>query len=372
MNYVIFKNMSMTHNLQSTLIFIPDISGFTTFINEVDIDHSTHIITELLEIIISSNILKLKVSEIEGDAVFFYRIGKEPSFEEITNQAKIMFLKFHQHLKFYKRDRICQCGACSSAHNLSLKFVYHFGKTTIRKVSGHIKLFGPDVTLAHCLLKNDITEKEYLLLTSLPKYSFKLKKLDWVIINKSNYDYIGIGKVAYYYFSLAFLNSRILELPKRRLVEKYRNPVSISIIINTSLKKVHEVLTNFSLRPKWIFGLRFVKEQSNYLSRIGSKHLCVMPTTSMEFKVTSQNIKKGIIEYVEQSDSIKWLSPLNTIFILKRISTNKTKMIININYKKNLLSKLYFDLPLRLMMMIIAKLSLLKLNIYLTRSSNQT
>ena len=42
------------------LIFIPDISGFTRFVNEVEIDHSRHIIQELLEVIINSN------SNIEG------------------------------------------------------------------------------------------------------------------------------------------------------------------------------------------------------------------------------------------------------------------------------------------------------------------
>jgi hypothetical protein len=32
-----------------TLIFIPDISGLTTFIKGFEISHSTHIISELLE-----------------------------------------------------------------------------------------------------------------------------------------------------------------------------------------------------------------------------------------------------------------------------------------------------------------------------------
>ncbi len=56
--------MSVAHSVKSSLFFIPDVSGFTTFINQVEIDHCTHIITELLEIILSANILDLKVSEI--------------------------------------------------------------------------------------------------------------------------------------------------------------------------------------------------------------------------------------------------------------------------------------------------------------------
>jgi hypothetical protein len=60
------------------LIFIPDISGFTRFVNEVEIDHSRHIIQELLEVIINSNKIGLEVSEIEGDAILFYKYGDSP------------------------------------------------------------------------------------------------------------------------------------------------------------------------------------------------------------------------------------------------------------------------------------------------------
>ena len=40
---------------QPSLIFIPDISGFTEFVNNTEVSHSRHIITELLELIINSN-----------------------------------------------------------------------------------------------------------------------------------------------------------------------------------------------------------------------------------------------------------------------------------------------------------------------------
>jgi hypothetical protein len=36
------------------LIFIPDISGFTRFVNEVEIEHSRLIIQELLEILVDA------------------------------------------------------------------------------------------------------------------------------------------------------------------------------------------------------------------------------------------------------------------------------------------------------------------------------
>jgi len=49
------------------LIFIPDISGFTKFVNTVAIEHSRHIIQELPEVIPDSNEMDLQVSEVEGE-----------------------------------------------------------------------------------------------------------------------------------------------------------------------------------------------------------------------------------------------------------------------------------------------------------------
>lgn len=57
------------------LLFIPDISGFTKFVHENEIEHSRIIIEELLENIINSNEIGLKISEVEGDAVLFIALA---------------------------------------------------------------------------------------------------------------------------------------------------------------------------------------------------------------------------------------------------------------------------------------------------------
>ena len=111
--------------MPKSLLFIPDITGFTEFVNNTEIEHGQHIISELLEKIIDSNEIGLEVSEIEGDAVLFYKVDHTSGLKEVYNQARKIFLNFHSHLKLYESQRICQCGACSSASKLSLKFVVH-------------------------------------------------------------------------------------------------------------------------------------------------------------------------------------------------------------------------------------------------------
>ena len=152
--------------MSESLILIPDISGFTGFVNSTEISHSQHIISELLEIIIRSQRLGLEVAEVEGDAVLFYKSGDIPTLEEIVGLAENMFLQFHRHLKEYEHHRICNCGACSTAIQLSLKIVVHKSEIGFTDVNNRKKPFGPGIILAHRLLKNSIKESAYLLFSS--------------------------------------------------------------------------------------------------------------------------------------------------------------------------------------------------------------
>src|ERR1044071_992466 len=146
-------------------LFIPAISGFTRFVNETEIEHSRFIIQELLEILINANQIGLEVSEIEGDAILFYKFGECPAFEELYRQVEKMFCEFHKNLIAYDHRRFCYCKACTSAISLTLKVITHYGEFTGYNVKNFNKLIGRDIIVAHQLLKNDIEQHEYWLVT---------------------------------------------------------------------------------------------------------------------------------------------------------------------------------------------------------------
>ena len=56
------------------LLFIPDISGFSRFVSQTEIEHSRLIIQELLESLINANQMGLEVSEVGcvSDLYFAY------------------------------------------------------------------------------------------------------------------------------------------------------------------------------------------------------------------------------------------------------------------------------------------------------------
>src|SRR5712691_6555809 len=112
------------------LLFLPDISGFTRFVNETEIEHCRLIIQELLEILLNANRIGLEVSEIEGDAILFYKFGEPPELEALYRQVEEMFCAFHRNLVAYEQHRYCQCKACTAAINLTLKVITHYGEFT--------------------------------------------------------------------------------------------------------------------------------------------------------------------------------------------------------------------------------------------------
>src|SRR5262252_3558315 len=132
---------------QPAFMFMPDISGFTQFVNETEIFHSQQIVQELLETLIECNQIGLQVQEIEGDAIFFYKLGDKPDMTTLPKQVEIMFTAFHQHIRLYDQQRICPCQACQSAVKLTLKVVSHYGEVTSMAVKDHKGLFGRDVIL---------------------------------------------------------------------------------------------------------------------------------------------------------------------------------------------------------------------------------
>ena len=147
-------------------ILIPDISGYTEFLSKTELDHSSHIINELLELLVESNNTDFTLSEIEGDALLFYRKGEPIAFDALTRQCLEMFRNFHIRIKVIERDSICQCGACQTASNLTMKFIVHYGTIKEIKVANFSKASGLDMVIAHRLLKNSINSSEYILVTN--------------------------------------------------------------------------------------------------------------------------------------------------------------------------------------------------------------
>src|SRR5262247_2397657 len=191
------------------LLFIPDISGFTRFVTETEIDHSRRIVQELLEAVIEANQIGLQVSEIEGDAVLFFRFGESPDLRQLSQQVERTFRDFHERLAAYEISRFCQCRACASACTLTLKIITHYGEFASYSIKSFDKLIGKDVIVAHQLLKNDIDQHEYWLVTTDLVHNDSPAELAKWMTWKNSAKQTETGEVPFHYTQLSKLKSEL-------------------------------------------------------------------------------------------------------------------------------------------------------------------
>jgi len=318
----------------SAFIFIPDISGFTKFITQTEIKHSNHIISELVEIIFAANRLNLTVSEIEGDAVLFYRKGEPPTLQELIEQVKNMFLDFHTQLKVIQRDNVCQCGACRSAINLSLKFIVHYGQLSETVIQNFTKIIGSDVILAHRLLKNNIGETEYMLLTDkyLQTQEVNKEQLEpWIEFIEHTEEYENFEKTKIKYALLSEIRKEVPALPKAKKNSFADSKRDVMIFINAPILLVHEALTDSEAKLEYVPGLKAVKDQTP-INRVNGHHTCVFDDLEIQF-VTQSNEKTGQeINYVEEGEANIGFAFISDYRLLEK--NGGTEIALNIFPKK--------------------------------------
>jgi hypothetical protein len=155
---------------QHGYLALSDISGYTSYLAGVELDHAHEILTDLLEVIVGKFKSLLTIAKLEGDAVFAYAPeSKVTRGETLLELVESTYAAFHDRITSSRRHTTCQCRACQNMPSLDLKFFIHHGDYIVQDVMGIYELVGSDVNLIHRLLKNHVTEntgwKAYALLT---------------------------------------------------------------------------------------------------------------------------------------------------------------------------------------------------------------
>jgi len=161
----------MEDKTQHGYLVLADISGFTSYLAQVELEHAHEILTDLLETIVREFKTFLTISKLEGDAVFAYVPETNiPDGERILELIENTYVSFRRQRETSRRNTTCTCKACKTIPSLDLKFFVHHGDYIVQEVSGIRELVGSDVNLIHRLMKNHITESvgwnAYALFTS--------------------------------------------------------------------------------------------------------------------------------------------------------------------------------------------------------------
>ena len=330
------------------LLFIPDISGFSRFVTETEIGHSRLIIQELLEILINANEIGLEISEIEGDAILFYKFGEAPPLEVLYRQVERMFCAFHESLLVYDMHRYCQCKACMSAKALTLKVITHYGEFTGYNVKSFQKLIGKDIIVAHQLLKNDIPDHEYWIIT--PNLSeHPLMMTQWMRWDAS-VKHTETGNISFHYTHLGNLRRELRPTgPSPLVLDNMVKAFSVRKEYATDIITLFHASGDFQYRDKWQEGVANVEILNHYLPRVGMKCKCVINGKQTMVYSSSYKYQDDRIEFTESEQDGKFL----TWFTLERMPTDvnaegppilRTRLTLDYHVRKEIASGLWFRL----------------------------
>lgn len=150
-------------------LLLADIGGYTGFLRTVQTVHADDafangavpdaygLVSSLLDAIVGRLAPPFTLAKLEGDAVFAYATSDAdvPRGEELLACLGACYDAFRLLLADAHDVWTCRCDACMRIDQLELKFIVHAGPFVIQSIAGAAELVGPEVVMAHRLLKSD-------------------------------------------------------------------------------------------------------------------------------------------------------------------------------------------------------------------------
>lgn len=232
---------------------IADITGYTAFMTGSELEHAQDILKTLFNTLLDNIKPPLIISNFQGDAILTY--APDGSFiqgQTLLETIENIYCEFARTLENMHRNTTCTCKACANIPKLDLKLFVHHGEYLIQDMRGKAELSGPDVIIAHRMMKNEVKEKTglkaYTLFTETAVNSLGLQ--DFTCEMKPHSEtYDHIGEVKMYAYCLKTMWER--EREKRRIFVKPGEAVlTIEVDIPAPPALVWDYLNNPALARK--------------------------------------------------------------------------------------------------------------------------
>jgi hypothetical protein len=255
---------------------MPDITGFTEFISTVEIAHGQHIITELLETLLSNRTLGMELAEIEGDALLLFRPGAPPPLAQLMAHISRWFESFHLYLKRMQTQVFCGCGACQKIPCLSLKVIGHYGHVAQHTVGGRPQIFGTDVILPHRMLKNGVGLPDYVLFSQRLWSELRSQAEGNWVFNPHQEDYPVFGQVEMAVLDMGPYVAALPPPPPLPATPPMAANFEETLSVNAPFEEVASHVGSYSKWPLWNRGMQPMPDDFIALPRKGSVHQCVV------------------------------------------------------------------------------------------------
>jgi len=253
---------------QSGHMVLADISGYTAFVADTELEHSREILNELLETIVRSIAEHLEIGQIEGDAIF--ALGERmPADPEAWLEE--CFLKFHRHLNRIKDVTTCPCRACANVGILTLKFICHYGEYLPQTFLDKTTYVGNAVNMSHRLLKNKVPSREYLLVTDEALAHFPVATRERMTAHREAYD---LGAVDCHWMDLSALRADPRARDQVKTVDDEHAELRYEAVAEAPTDVVWQVLTDPAQRQRLMRVRRIDYKPGARSTLLGGEYHC--------------------------------------------------------------------------------------------------
>ena len=143
----------------SACFVIADISGYTSFLAHVELDHAQDIVADFMDTVVKSLRPPFRLAKFEGDAAFVYALAEKVDGALLQDTIESAYFAFRRRKRDVRQASVCACKACAAMSDLDFKFVVHHGQMVKQRIGGREELAGRDVILVHRLLKNTVSAR---------------------------------------------------------------------------------------------------------------------------------------------------------------------------------------------------------------------
>ncbi len=204
-----------------------------------------------------------------------------------------------------------------------------------------IKLIGKDVIVAHQLLKNNIPQHEYWLVTNEvlqdEQPAALAQWMRWDISTKQT----ERGDISFHYTQLGPLKNEIPRQHTQMDVSKKIKMLSVSKDYAIDVKTLCYTVVHFEFRHLWYAGIKTIDEVEHFLPGIGSRHRHVLDNGKIEMMYISSFVydPEGKTIFSETNEKDK--STIN--FIAEKTGEQTSRLTLEIYFQPNIIRQTLFN-----------------------------
>ena len=267
---------------ETGLLVIADLTGYTAYLANGEIEHAPTIAGDLLETIVGRLEPPFRLTKLEGDAAFLYAEDGRADPALLVDALEAAYLAFRRRLRSIEAATTCTCKACGLAPRLDLKLLVHHGSFVRTVIAGREELAGSSVILVHRLLKGTGAAASrshgFALFTEDAVKALGLDPVVLALVEEAE-TFEHLGDVRTYALDL---EQRWQSASRRRQLAGGTQPVlDLTVDLETEPGEAWAYLTSPVLRPHWEGPIAIEEALVGGMRGVGATSQCISGRLAM-------------------------------------------------------------------------------------------